>query len=140
MIYNEENLNVVSKIITENLTSDLISKKWLQKNLGNKTFGHCHTASGCLYKIFGSDSMHMYRGLDDEGIWHWWVKDIDGKIIDLTKDQYYSIGKIPPYTKEEKVGMLGFEYKKRVEILYGRVMAKLNNRNIGINNFMNNIS
>jgi len=65
----------------------------------------------------------MYRGLDDEGIWHWWNVDLNGVLIDLTSEQYTSKGRIPPYIDGEKSGMLGFEYKKRVLRLYERVMS-----------------
>ena len=57
-------------------------------------------------------------------IYHWWVQDKAGKIIDLTADQYYSKGRVPPYDKAEKAGLLGFEYKKRVLRLYERVMKE----------------
>jgi hypothetical protein len=119
--YNQNNLQVFSDIIRKNLTSDLIAKKWKDRNFSNPTFGHCHTASGCLYKIFGPKAMHMYRGFDGE-IYHWWVVDKTGVLIDLTSEQYTSIGKVPPYDKSEKCGMLGFDYRKRVMTLYERVM------------------
>ena len=56
--YNNENLKVVSELIRKNLTPDLIAKKWRERNSRNPTFGHCHTAAGCLYKIFGPKAMH----------------------------------------------------------------------------------
>lgn len=137
MEYNEQNLSTVSEIIRKNLTTDLIPRKWLQANHGNPTFGHCHTASGCLYKIFGPKNLHMYRGFDGE-IWHWWVQDKSGKIIDLTADQYLSKGRTPPYTVGEKAGILGFEYKKRVNLLHKRVVSELENEKEGIFNYYDN--
>ena len=122
--YNEENLKKVSDIIKRNLSTDLLPRAWVDKNGRNLTFGHCHNAAGCLYKIFGSKSVTMYRGLDEQGIYHWWVVDINNKIIDLTAQQYTDFGKIPPYDKGEKAGLLGFEYKKRVLRLYERVMKE----------------
>ena len=50
----------------------------------------------------------MYRGLDYRDEYHWWNVDCTGKTIDLTADQYYQIGKNPPYEKGERMGMLGF--------------------------------
>jgi hypothetical protein len=94
----------------------------------NPTFGHCHNAAGCLYKIFGHENMHMYRALDTEGIWHWWVIDKENKRIDLTSEQYTSLGKNPPYAEGQKASMLGFEYRKRVQKLYDRVMTEYENR------------
>ena len=122
--YNDENLKVVSELIRKNLTSDLIAKKWQERNSRNPTFGHCHTASGCLYKLFGPKAVHMHRGFDGE-IYHWWVVDKNGNIIDLTSEQYTSIGKVPPYEHGEKSGLLGFDYKKRVLILLDRVKSEL---------------
>lgn len=112
----------------ENLSIDLLPKKWVTRNSLNKTFGHCHNCAGCLYKIFGKDNVKMYRAIDDEGIYHWWVIDKFGKIIDLTADQYYSTNRKPPYDKGEKAGILGFEYKKRVNKLYERVLDSYNSK------------
>ena len=53
MVYNKENLKLVSDTIIRNLTPDLLPKKWVERNASNPMFGHCHTASGCLQKVFG---------------------------------------------------------------------------------------
>ena len=100
-------------------------KKWVTRNSINPTFGHCHNAAGCLYKIFGVKNLKMYRGLDDEGIYHWWAQDKEGNIIDLTSEQYTTTGRTPPYDVGEKAGMLGFDYRKRVETLFERVNSLL---------------
>jgi len=102
----------------------LLPKKWLERNKTNPTFGHCHTVSGVLYKIFGPKNVKMYRGFDGE-IYHWWVLDLNGNIIDLTADQYFSVERVPPYNVGEKAGLLGFDYRKRVDILLERVKSKL---------------
>lgn len=88
----------------------------------NGKYGHCHTASGVLYKIFGSKNVKMYRNLDDEGLYHWWVQDNTGKIIDPTAEQYTLLGKKPPYEGGIKKSMLGFDYRKRVDVLFRRVL------------------
>jgi hypothetical protein len=119
--YNKTNLRRVSKTIVRNLTPDLLPLKYIVKNSKNPMFGHCHTASGCLYKIFGSQSLHMYRALDPHGIWHWWVVDRERRIIDLTADQYPRKTVTVLYRKGTKSGMLGFAYRKRVLELFERV-------------------
>ena len=134
MEFNEENLKKVCELIKQNLTPDLLPKSWITRNEKNPTFGHCHNSAGCLYKIFGSKAVNMYRGFDGE-IYHWWVQDKQGTIIDLTSEQYTSIGKNPPYDKAEKAGLLGFEYKKRVLKLYDSVIAELSGNKLG---FLNN--
>jgi hypothetical protein len=97
-----------------------------QNGGSNGTYGHCHTAAGVIYKIFGPKNVHMYRALDDEGLYHWWTVDKSGKIIDPTSEQYTLLGKIPPYDKGQKAALLGFDYKKRVFTLLDRVKSDLN--------------
>jgi len=67
----------------------------------------------------------MWRALDDEGIYHWWIVDKNKKIIDPTSEQYTLLGRVPPYTNGEKSGLLGFDYKKRVLTLLERVRKDL---------------
>ena len=125
--YNTENLELVSKIIVDNLTLDLLPKKWRKRNSvkgGSKMFGHCHTASATLQKVFGTENIKLYRALDEEDIWHWWCVDKDDTRIDLTSSQYYG-GRVPPYESGEKASILGWGYKKRVQELLERVEKAL---------------
>jgi hypothetical protein len=123
--YNENNLQMVSDIIKDNLTSDLLPKKWVERNSTNITFGHCHNASGCLQKVFGTKNIKLYRAIDDEGIYHWWAVDLNGKLIDLTSEQYTSTSRVPPYKDGTKASILGFEYRKRVNRLLEKVTNEL---------------
>ncbi len=125
MIYNEENLKVVSDLIVKNLTSDLLPLKYREQNLTNPMFGHCHTTSSCLQKIFSSSSLTLRRSKDMNDIWHWWAVDNTNKIIDLTSDQYYSIGKEPPYEDGVKTTQLGWGYRTRTMELLDRVKRDL---------------
>lgn len=112
--YTPENFNLVSGIILKHLTPDLLPKKWIDINKTNPMFGHCHTSSACLQKVFGTKNIKLYRALDQWDVWHWWCVDKDGKLIDLTVDQYLSLNREPPHAQGEKASMLGFEYRKRV--------------------------
>ena len=123
--YNDINLKLACDIIVKNLTPDLLPKKWVERNSKNPMFGHCHTASACLQRLFGTKNIRLYRALDDEGIWHWWVVDVNGQLIDLTADQYYSQGRNPPYNDGEKASILGFDYRKRVLRLLDKVSKEL---------------
>jgi hypothetical protein len=128
MEYTEENLQKVIISIRKNLSVDLLPKKMVERNINggsNGTYGHCHTASGVIYKIFGPKNVHMYRAMDDEGLYHWWIVDKNGKLIDPTHEQYTLLGRIPPYSSGEKSGILGFDYKKRVLALLERVRKDL---------------
>lgn len=123
--YNMENLKMVSNLVLQNLTPDLLPKKWVERNSTNPMFGHCHTASACLQKVFGTKQLKLHRALDDEGIWHWWCVDNDNRIIDLTSDQYTSQNRQPPWDKGQKASMLGFSYRTRVLTLLGRIQPHL---------------
>ena len=101
MEYNEENLKLVSDAIVKNLTPDLLPVKWIK----------------------------LYRAQDDNEIWHWWCLDINENLIDLTSDQYYSLGKEPPYDRGEKSSMLGFAYRTRTLELLERVKKELGIKN-----------
>jgi len=125
MEYNIDNLRIVTNLILKNLTPDLLPKKWVERNSTNPMFGHCHTASACLQKIFGTQELKLHRALDDEGIWHWWCVDNQNRIIDLTSDQYTSQNRHPPWNKGQKASMLGFDYRKRVLTLLGRIQPHL---------------
>ena len=123
--YTPENLKLVNEVILNNLTSDLLPKKWIKRNESNPMFGHCHTASACLQKIFGTKVIKLYRALDDENIYHWWAVDKEGHLIDLTVDQYYSTGRKPPHESGIKSGMLGFGYRDKVLTLLDKVLKQL---------------
>ena len=60
----------------------------------------------------------MYRALDDEGIYHWWVIDLNGKLIDLTSEQYTSTGRTPPHDAGTKASILGFDRKTIAAFIY----------------------
>ena len=126
--YTPDNLKLVSELILNNLTPDLLPKKWVKRNESNPMFGHCHTASGCLQKIFGTKVIKLYRALDDENIYHWWAVDKDGHLIDLTADQYYSTGRKPPHENGVKSGMLGFGYRDKVLTLLDKVLKQLQSK------------
>ncbi len=126
--YTPDNLKLVSEVILDNLTPDLLPKKWIKRNESNPMFGHCHTASACLQKIFGTKIIKLYRALDDEGIYHWWAVDKEGHLIDLTVDQYYSTGRKPPHESGTKSGMLGFGYRVKVLTLLDKVLKQLQSK------------
>ena len=126
--YNENNLKLACDLIVKNLTPDLLPKKWVERNKTNPMFGHCHTASACLQRLFGTANIKLYRGLDEEGIWHWWAITKEGKKIDLTADQYYSTGRKPPHERGVKSGMLGFGYRVKVLTLLNKVLKQLQSK------------
>ena len=129
--YNEENLEMVSKVIIDNLTLDLIPQRWIKQNEKNPLFGHCHHATGCLQRIFTPEEIKTYRGLDHNHIYHWWAVDNTGKIIDITADQYYSLGKKPPYRNGSRYSLLGWSYCERIDTMMERIVPILQGKTVG---------
>ena len=128
--YNKDNLSTVVGLIKANLTQELLIKKYRTRNLTNPMFGHCHTASACLQRIFGTKALKLNRAQDDEGIWHWWCVDVNNNLIDITIEQYTSIGRVPPHDRGQKATMLGFGYRKRVLELFNRVVNDITIKNL----------
>lgn len=132
--YTVGNVRVVISAIKRNLSADLLPKKWQKINQKNKMFGHCHTASGCFYKVFGPKYVHLYRAKDtsrklvDEDMFHWWIVDKHNKVIDITNAQYRGFEKTLTrlHHNGQKSSILGFNYKTRVNELLNRISRELN--------------
>lgn len=115
------------------MTTDLLPKFMVERNVrggSNGTYGHCHTATGVIYKFFGHKNVKPYRAKDDEELWHWWIVDKDGEIVDATSEQYFLLGRKPPYESGKKAGLLGFSYRTRISTLYDRVLIDLGDAEI----------
>ena len=132
--FTNSNITKVKKSILNNLSFDLLPKKWYGINESNLTFGHYHNATGVFYLIFGSENVHMYRAYDDslklvnEPMFHWFILNRHtNEIIDITSEQYSSQPQVlrKLYQNKEKAGLLGFNYKKRVHTLLKKVKYEL---------------
>ena len=98
MIYSEE--SIIARI-RHNLTPDLLAEKRLiPENAGNPMYGHCYHASQALWVLTGMIYEPVWARHDWRGGTHWWLRTPNG-ILDITADQYYSIGKNPPYEHGE---------------------------------------
>ena len=55
-----------------------------------------------------TDKLQPMSGKDYRDEIHWWLQDGD-KIYDLTAEQYYTVGKIPPYHHGKKSKWYGWK-------------------------------
>jgi len=119
------NLNHLKELIIQNLSDDLLSKKWLnykkQEKLCHPTFGHCYVATEAAYHILGGHNYGwkpFYLKCDDDS--HWFLKDSSGIIFDVTKDQFGDEKIL--YHKAIGKGFLTKQPSKRARKLINRVL------------------
>ena len=106
--YSENNMVLVMGLIRKNLTPDLLTPKYRSENLTNPTFGHCYHASQALFYLMDTDKLVPMSAIDYRGDHHWWLQD-DSKIYDITSDQYYTVGKLPPHDKGKQSKWYGWQ-------------------------------
>ena len=108
--------------IQSSLSVDLLKKEYQKENKINFLFGHCYVATETLYHLMNNKEVKPCCARDDEGIVHWWLQyKKSGKIIDPTSNQYYSVGKVPPYNKGRGTGFLTKQPSKRTQTVMERV-------------------
>jgi hypothetical protein len=94
--YSEANMSLVMGLIRKNLTPDLLTPKYREENKTNPMFGHCYHSTQTLFYLMDTDALVPMCGTDYRNDKHWWLQNGD-KIYDLTAEQYYTVGKLPPY-------------------------------------------
>ena len=84
--------------LEECLTPDLLTPKYREENESNPMYGHCYHTTQAMYYLLDTDTLDIMSAIDWRGDKHWWLRDREtNNDIDMTADQYYSIGKEPPH-------------------------------------------
>ena len=112
-----KDLDKVTKLIHKNLTIDLCPPKFREDNIGNPKFGHCYHSTQALYYFFRDANLKIMSAPCDIADSHWWLEDIDGNIIDITQDQYLSIGNKPPHNKGKETKWYGWRNRVHAKSL-----------------------
>ena len=108
---SEYNICLVMGLIQRNLTPDLLKRKKLKfRDDTNKWYGHCYHASQALYYLMDTDVLVPMSGEDYRGEKHWWLQYGDN-IYDCTAEQYYTLGKMPPYHAGRKSKWYGWKQR-----------------------------
>ncbi len=105
----------LQSIIIQCLSPDLLKKEF--RNQKHPLAGHCYVASEAYYHLSSENLTPQY--LYHENQPHWYLKRADGKIIDLTAEQFQTR---PDYSLGRSLGFLTKQPSKRAKILIGRVM------------------
>jgi hypothetical protein len=124
--YTEKNMCLVIGLIRKNLSSDLLKGR---KSLMypddvnfNPCYGHCYHSSQALVYLMDTDLLYPMSAEDYRGEKHWWVQNGD-KIYDCTAEQYFSVGKLPPYEQGKKSRWYG--WKERPQQISLELMKKV---------------
>ena len=109
--FSELNMCLVTGLIQKNLTPDLLKRKKLMFRCDiNKYYGHCYHATQALYYLMDTDKLVPMSGEDYRGEKHWWLQNKDN-IYDCTAEQYWTVGKLPPYHVGKKSKWYGWQQR-----------------------------
>ena len=112
--FSELNMCLVMGLIQKNLTDDILKgKKSLMHSSDVGTvryYGHCYHASQALYYLIYTDKLVPMSGEDYRGEKHWWLQNEDN-IYDCTAEQYWTVGKLPPYHVGKKSVWYGWQQR-----------------------------
>jgi hypothetical protein len=125
--YTEHNMCLVVGLIRRKLTPDLLTPKYRFENQTNPTYGHCYHSSQALFYLMNTNELVPMCGRDYRNDYHWWLQNGD-KIYDVTAEQYYSVGKLPPYENGKPTKWYGWKQRphQRSLDLMIRVLGKEN--------------
>ena len=126
-VYSEYSMCLVMGLIKRQLTPDLLTPKYRGENLSNPTYGHCYHSTQALYYLMDTDKLIPMSGKDYRDEYHWWLQDGE-RVYDLTADQYYTVGKLPPYQNGKKGRWYGYQQRPHMRSfdLMVRVLGKDN--------------
>jgi len=107
------------KKVKEVLTPDLIPDYYRDGKVDNPMYGHCHHASLALYDLLGGkdEGYKLRKGIDGDGITHYWLENPKGEILDPTVEQYTETNRKPPYDNQIKRGVSYRRTKASKEVL-----------------------
>ena len=81
--------NQIAAAIRSVLTPDLLKKEF--RGGSHHLSGHCYVASEAFFHLLGGPaSKYKSMFIRHEGSPHWWIKGPNGKIFDLTAEQFKS--------------------------------------------------
>ena len=92
--------------IKSQLTPKMLRPKYRQEAKTNLLRGHCYHSCQALFHLMDK-KLDIMRAPDSFDDWHWWLQD-GKKILDITAEQYYNVGKVPPYEDGKKAQWTGF--------------------------------
>jgi len=116
--YTAENIEVVTALLQDNLTPDLLSPAYLEGNETNPLYGHCVHASQAMMCLMDTTNLVPIRGQDVSGEYHWWLADTEtGQIIDPTEGQFDALDYPAPHSTGKKTNWYTFKSTPKKQTL-----------------------
>ena len=110
--YPMTEIESVMGYISNNLTPELVTKKYREENETNPMFGHCYHSSQALFYLMDTNVLEQRTAIDYHDEAHWWLVDTTtDKVYDITADQYYHVGQTPPYVDGKKKPWYGWKQR-----------------------------
>lgn len=103
----------IAKLVRDHLDPALLLPVYRESwSKSNPTKGFCSVASEAAWFLLGGSQAGWisYAARDASGGTHWWLQHKNGQRLDITADQYTSIGQTPPYDKGRPVGFMGIRH------------------------------
>lgn len=108
--YNHTVISSVIGMITQQLTPDLLTKKYREENKTNPMYGHCYHSTQTLFYLIDTDRFAPMSGIDYRNDTHWWLQD-EEIVYDVTAEQYWSVGQNPPYDVGKRTQWYGWKQR-----------------------------
>ena len=116
-----KDLEKVTGLIKQKLNPKYLTPKYREENKTNPLHGHCYHSTQSLYYFFKNTNLTIMSGKCNLWGHHYWLEDADNNIIDITANQYHSIGKEPPYKNGKEVkrwyGWKGQVHKRSMDLM-----------------------
>ncbi len=126
-LYNN-NSEILLEKIQNVLTDDLLAAKYKEIKRNSNVEGHSYASTEALFYLLGGKGSGLKAQVadfekDGKKLTHWWIKDSNGKILDPTVEQFYAMGKTPPYENAREEGFLTKAPSKRALSIINRIMG-----------------
>jgi hypothetical protein len=125
-LYQNDSELLIKKIQSV-LSDDLLAHKYKNVERQSHLEGHDYSTSEALFYLLGGKSSNLTLQSasfekNGEAHTHWWIKSHDGQILDPTAEQFYAMGKEPPYEQGKKVDFLTKEPSKKTITIINRII------------------
>jgi len=102
------------------LRSGDFSRKWGgHHRLAHPMCGSCVPSTQAIFYAFDTEDLIPHRGLDEDGMMHWWMSDrVSGGAVAANATQYTDNGNLPPYQVGASSNWYGWKGRLQIRTLH----------------------